>query len=351
MRLSQLARKLGVTHSDIINFVENLDDSVSFTAHSKIEGALLEEIKTKFDPTGEKFQEPSPAKEPSEESELNSTGNALSPIDTTPDVDPIGEETDDDEGDLNIAGEVDQDVLAESEVEGLAKESKIIVTEEAVISNEELDVNEADSENFESQIHVESQELPVQEDESLTSEQPAESESDLQIAADGDESESQFINTERYAEDDSAVIRAKLVKLEGIKVVGKIDLPPPPKPKIKDENEDAAESSPEKAKSYRGKKSRRNHKNRKPENLKQKQEREKRKIERERKAKEKKIKAKKKQHYIEKLEKAQGNKPIVAKTGKSQKRKAAANRQPMVQKSKNPVKRFWHWLNGKYDQY
>lgn len=342
MRLSQLARKLGVTHSDIIKYVESLDTSISLTVHSKIEDSLLEEIKNQFDPTGEKFQEQTPdiseiagmgLKEVADSKENeSSTGENEETFEATSDLDESlqAEAADLIPSNEEIEIHADETVINDQVGESNLEESK--VTDENIVSK----IKTAFSES-EELISADSSSL--QEDESQTFERQLE-----------DDSDNQSIDTDRYSEDDSAVIRAKLVKLEGIKIIGKIDLPPP-KPKAKEDKDQDAEAGFENTKSNKGRKSRRNHKSRKPESLKQKQEREKRKLERKRKAEEKKIKAKKKQHYIEKLGKAQGSKPLAGKNTKSQKRKAAENRKPMVQKSKNPVKRFWHWLNGKYDQY
>lgn len=342
MRLSQLARKLGVTHSDIIKFVEGLDATASLTAHSKIEDGLIEKIKNQFDPDGEKFHKPDPTE--SDIEEVNETkdttiskGESENEIAALPIVDK----------NLNEAVE---STLPTAESEPVIEET---VSHNPIAKSEVIDeaqqAETADTTLSESTEAAISEVTHTEEGMEIETELQTENEPDSEEITDGDHHESEFIDTERYAEDESAVIRAKLVKLEGIKVVGKIDLPPPPQPKVKEEKDTNTESSEGNTKSYRGRKSRKNHRNRKPESLKEKQEREKRKQERERKAQEKKIKAKKKQHYIEKLEKGQGNKPTSSKRTKSQKRKATENRKPMIQKSKNPVKRFWHWLNGKYD--
>ncbi|MEL6561643.1 MAG: hypothetical protein AAFQ94_25875 [Bacteroidota bacterium] len=349
MRLSQLARKLGVTHSDIIKFVENLDATVSLSAHSKIEDTLIDKIKEQFDPTGEKFLEQVPIAELDVEDVQDTENNSASDGDSENEIEVLNQTEE------NLTEAVESTVTIE-EVEPVIEETAdhdVPTEPEPIEEVQEVETPQIETET----IHSESSDGTVseasiaQENLDVTSETSQESESDAEELVEGVHSDSQFIDTDRYAEDESAVIRAKLVKLEGIKVVGKIDLPPPPQPKVKEEKEENAESGTANQRSHRGRKSRKNNRNRKPESLRQKQEKEKRKQERERRAQEKKVKAKKKQHYIEKLEKGHINKIATSKRTKSQKRKAAENRKPMIQKSKNPVKRFWHWLNGKYDEY
>lgn len=334
MRLSQLARKLGVTQSDIIKYVETLDYSISLTVHSKIEESLLDELKEKFDPTGEKLQETETVKESEEiihdiEDSIKSTDQKTAEITNISDLEIRDEQI----AEINNSGdEVTSDVIVEKEVsEELANASN--ATE-----------NQQNEKDIKLQDHHEIETVAENKADSIT---PDEISVTIKDSATIDDE----INTERYVEDESAVIRAKLVKLEGIKVVGKIDLPPPPKPKEKEDQTVTGETLQPGRKPLKGKNNRKNSNKRKSESLKDKQEREQRRQERERKALERKIKEKKKKHYIEKIEKVHVAKPSQSSIVKPKKEKSIRNRKPMIKKSKNPVKRFWHWLNGKYDSY
>ena len=152
---------------------------------------------------------------------------------------------------------------------------------------------------------------------------------------------------ELQASADSEVIRAKLVKLEGIKVVGKIDLPPPPQPKEKTTEE---ASTPTRRESrYRD--GRRKSKRRQPLTFKEKQEKEKKREERARVKQEKAEKAKKKRHYYDRMEQTGALKSMQQRQEKAKAVKNRTEDKPAATKSKNPVARLWNWLNGKYDNY
>ena len=146
--------------------------------------------------------------------------------------------------------------------------------------------------------------------------------------------------------------KAEKVELEGLKVVGKIELPEPPirkeKPTTGTENK---EEESEEIKSFK-RKPRRNG-NRKPrlnpiEYQRQKEERQ---AEKRKEQEEKRKKELKKKHYETQVKSKQ--QPVK----KKKKRHAATLEKPRIEtlkpspvKSSNPLKRFWLWLNGAYDK-
>ncbi|MBL3658341.1 hypothetical protein [Fulvivirga sediminis] len=145
------------------------------------------------------------------------------------------------------------------------------------------------------------------------------------------------------------IIRAKKVKLEGIKVLGKIDLPEPkPKkeetPSEKKVNQERERSNRKPYKDYNRKGKRR----KQPESYEQKQKRQEREELKKKRVKEKKLKEKKKKYYEENIKVKQAQSSSKKKTTKTaeqtHKKKKSVERHP------NPLKRFWAWLNGKYDQ-
>lgn len=152
------------------------------------------------------------------------------------------------------------------------------------------------------------------------------------------------------------VIRAKKIKLEGIKVLGKIELPKPVK---KPQNENASDEKVENKKATTPKHSeKRNGKNgknrfakkynRRTETYEQKLKREERDEKKKKRALEKKIKLKKKRNYEKKVKQAQ---PELPKKKKRAKKAALPTpQQPKkIVRHKNPIRRLWAWLNGKYD--
>ncbi|UII31288.1 hypothetical protein LVD17_23635 [Fulvivirga ulvae] len=148
------------------------------------------------------------------------------------------------------------------------------------------------------------------------------------------------------------VIRAKKIKLEGIKVLGKIDLPEP----VKKEKDEAPEKSITERKTRQKRNtgetnSKKNYrKPKRQETFEQRQKRQEREAQRKKKEREKKLKKKKKEYY-EQLVKSEQNKPkAVAKPRKKKKKVTEAS---IVKKKvvyhKNPIIRLWAWLNGRYD--
>ena len=167
-------------------------------------------------------------------------------------------------------------------------------------------------------------------------EEVVEEEPPAQVEEIGIESSTEVSEPEEIEpEEEIEVIRAKKIKLEGIKVLGKIELPEKPA-KVKEENEDEVKSN------YKDRR-------RKPElTFEEKQVLEERKRLREKRKREKEIKEKKKKYFEQNIKPKQEQ--IGVKQKKKKKReisKATPEKRTQI-KSKNPFKRFWIWLNDPY---
>ena len=150
---------------------------------------------------------------------------------------------------------------------------------------------------------------------------------------------------------DIDLIKVKKVKLEGIKVVGKIELPSIPKKTQKaKEKEDDEESDPgnkrsnQRSRSKTGKKRRPPRKTLTYEEKLLKAENEKKRAQ--------KLKAKKEKDKKRKYYESQIKSTNPSKTTKKKKKisKSPVEKQEIVV-HKNPIARLWAWLNGKYDRY
>lgn len=362
MRLSQLARKLGTTQSEMIRYVQEEQPDKSLNAHTKLDESLTALIKAKFDPTGEKFNESDTdeALETSDEviaatEDINeeeteefvadeaTEENEVAAIETTEVID-IPKPTEE----IPMATE---DVTEPNVEEVAANMEEAVGTEEEVVEAEEATAIPTD--DVQAAVNEEEELAPAQsamtegtqpeevgeETTGDTLEEPAE---DVETIALDDADEMSYAEAQASANSD--IIRAKLVKLEGIKVVGKIDLPPPPKPKEKSE-----ESTTDRKREPRYRDGRRNRKRKEPLSFKEKQERDKKREERARVKQEKATKAKKKQHYYERMEQTGALKSMQERQMKAKTVKSRPESGQSTKKSKNPVKRLWHWLNGKYD--
>jgi len=165
-----------------------------------------------------------------------------------------------------------------------------------------------------------------------------------------------------YAEDEIEVIRMQKIKLEGVKVVGKIDLPDPVK-KVKDENNgksidqkrDMEGISSSRIKNeYKktdkhspGQKSKRQNSRRVLSYEEKLKREERRKIQEQQRAKKLK-KDQKKKHYLKNV---QSNITPTIKKKKNEK-SDELEMEPIKNRPeyKNPIKKFWAWLNGEYDR-
>ena len=211
---------------------------------------------------------------------------------------------------------------------------------------------------IEGQVDTKKEKKNEREDTSISSSKaPVVEEEPKETPIDEEESpaDSKEFTEENTQEKPIEVIRPKKVKLQGIKVVGKIDLPEPPKKQEeKDSTEPVSEEkiAPKKQthkKINRKPKDRKTKKPRRELSYEEKQKREERDRLRAERKKKKELKEKKRKYYEKKV-KAQ--KPSVSKKiKKKEKEMPAKKRQKQVVKHKNPLKRFWAWLNGEYDQF
>lgn len=164
---------------------------------------------------------------------------------------------------------------------------------------------------------------------------------DMEVSAEDATTDEEEPSALLEQESEPEIIRAKKVKLEGIKVVGKIDLPELVEPK---EVEKPVKEEKKEARPAKRHKERR--KGRKKPSYSEKVKKEEQRAERERKKTKQLIKEKKKRHYFEKVQ------PKVAATPKKKtSKKKFANTAPKKVKPqyKNPIRKFWAWLNGEYD--
>lgn len=175
-----------------------------------------------------------------------------------------------------------------------------------------------------------------------------------------------WVNVYKALDQDKSYANAELIKtetpqLKGLKVVGKIELPEPKKPKAKPESGDTKEKADDEQKSNRNQKNK-GWKSRKAKQRLNPIEYERRKAEKEARRKKaeaaKKLKQKKKEHYLTNVKpKAPSAKPkdeayeeeeiapvpIVGMSGT----KAGV---PTGSKTKKGLGKFWAWLKGEYDK-
>lgn len=181
-----------------------------------------------------------------------------------------------------------------------------------------------------------------------------------------DESLEEFLERQKVD-----LIRAKKIKLEGVKVVGKIDLPEPKAPKEKAEKEVDLEEERKKEKEkekeekpkglyaeYLEKKKRpyeQRRKKRRPKKVlsfEEKQQLEQKKIEREKEKKQKQLKRKKELYYKENIQPKVKKKPKTKSEEVSREKKHESKPvQKQAKKSKSVIGRLWGWLNGEYDKF
>lgn len=286
MRLSQLARKLGVTQNEINRILSDKGIEGPLTGNTKLEEKNVQLL---YDHFGYKEEE-------------------------------------------------------HDEVEALT-ETEEVPAPPVLPSDEQLTDDTSSTNNTEADIQ------PIEEE--VKKEPEPEQEPKVEVTAEEENKEAEKSEIE--------VIRAKKIKLEGIKVVGKIDLPEPPEklqPEAETEGEENTEVK-EKEPVRRKKTPARDNKERRGQNrngskrskeeiyelkLKQKEKEAKRK----KREREKKIKEKKKRFYEEQVKPVKQDKP----KKKAAKKSTAPSTPPTRKKVKrhsNPIIRFWEWLNGKYD--
>ena len=247
-------------------------------------------------------------------------------------------------------------------VEAQFKAEEVEMTEAAITPEEPIQEN---TEDFETIIEAKPEEVAetIPQDSTLLSIQPVEeAEPNNSEEEEGKEEEDKngeeaAVEAEPEAEEEKEieVIRVKKIKLSGPKVVGKIELPEPVKKEPTGTgSDDPNESDDPRQKRYQGRRQfeKRHKRTATPEELRQREARRKAK---EKKENEKRKKANRKQFYVENIQTSSTAKPKSKK-----KRKVNPSKNPEVQppshqkaavKHKNPIKRFWAWLNGAYDRY
>ena len=146
------------------------------------------------------------------------------------------------------------------------------------------------------------------------------------------------------------VIRAKKVKLEGIKVLGKIELPKPVEKKVGDPPTEAEEKSDKPRNQKRSARSNQKRRKKRPElTIEQKQAAQERKRIREKKQREQRLKEKKQAYFQEKIRHKQKEAAAAAQKRKKKKEQAKQTTPERTKiNTKNPFKRFWLWLNDPY---
>ncbi len=301
MRLTTLARKIEQTPTQLISYLKENGIEIKNGLHSKLDDETVKLVKSKF-------QIEIPEKE-AEKLEITEKAEVLDDVQ----VDEI-----------------------------------ITETNEPVIKDESVDPVSDDSE----ENSTEEQLVDEKEDIGLNLQEP-------KVEIENQNKTGTIDDLENENSDEIELIKAKKVKLEGIKVVGKIELPEKPVKEVKPtdnnkttKNQDIVEAKPEKEIKRQKRKLVRNQKkitkgrNRKVLSYEEKLEREEREKLRQRRKKAKEDKNRKKQYYIKNIQ------PNIDKSPKKKKRTNQEMKSPeQVTVHKNPIKRLWAWLNGKYDKY
>lgn len=300
MRLTTLARKIEQTPSQLISYLEENGIEIKNGLHSKLDDETVKLIKSKF-------LTEIPDEEPTIPEIIEKVEE---PIDINP-----------------------KEIITEN------KDANTTVKIDDAVSDD----NEEKSEEEQIVDEIEDVVLEVQEPKSEVENQ---------------KNTGTIEDLERENFDEIELIKVKKVKLEGIKVVGKIDLPEKPVKEAKTtedkniENQEIVEVKPKKEEKQHRRKFDRNKKNYTKErnrrilSYEEKLEREEREKLRQRRKKAKEDKSRKKQYYIKNIQ------PKAAKNLKKKKRtNLKLNTPEQVIVHKNPIKRFWSWLNGEYDSY
>lgn len=292
MRLTTLARKIDKTPNQLIAFLKEKDIDVSAGLHGKLEREIVEMAINHFLPEQdiEEFLTP--------ENNIETTE-----IEDSPSI----------------------DISSDPETERNQAVEEIEFTDETVLTEEET--TQVDETKIDLDVPVKEEHIAAPKTGTI------------------DDLENEDI-------DEIEHIKVKKVTLEGIKVVGKIELPEKPKKKIV-ENEEA--ETPEKPRKNiksgnrnfdRNRKKNTRGRNRAPLSYEERLKREEQDKLRERRKKGKEEKRRKKLYYKKNLQ------PKTISTPKKKKKTEGEKQSPSkVQASKNPIRRLWAWLNGEYDQY
>lgn len=337
MRLRQLARKLGVHPDKILTLLADAGHELENEANSKLTEEQVQIAETHFPP---------PVIEEAEEE-----------IPEKVEVEPVPVSEPEDSPTVEAEAPVTEETVEEESPEEELKEEK-------EPDLEHLEVPFGPPSHATSQV-------------SDTTEAEPETPKKVVIQLEKPKPEVKVYNA---IEEDEEFINAELIKtekpvLEGLKVVGKIDLPEPKKPEPKaeaDAEEKETESKDEKKHQQRrnGRNERGRGRNRKNQRqrlspLEYERQKAERLAKKKKKEAEKKLKQKKEEHYRAKMEaKSKGKKktaPTRPKKKATMEEEAIAplpingmsRPKPVVKKEKKrgPLKRFWGWLNGESDNF
>lgn len=338
MRLRQLARKLGVHPDKILTLLADSGHELENEANSKLTEEQVQIAETHFPP---------PVIEKVEEE-----------ITASPAIETVAV------SEPEEAAPIEAETTTAKETPEIEETSEVEVTEENEPDLEHLEVPFGPPSHATSQVSDNTQAEP---------EKPKK----VAIQLENPKPEVKVYNA---IEEDEEFLNAELIKtekpvLEGLKVVGKIDLPEPkkPEPKAEEETENKeTENKPEKKHQQRrnGRNDRGRGRNRKNQRqrlspLEYERQKAERLAKKKKKEAEKKLKQKKEEHYKAKMEaKSKGKKKTApAKLKKKAPREEEAiaplpingmsRPKPTVkkEKKKGPLKRFWGWLNGESDNF
>jgi hypothetical protein len=295
MRLTTLSRKIDKTPTQLIAFLEKNGIILDKGLHSILESETVEMVLAHFLPEGFDEEVPTPKTELVEKA----------PIVTPNEIEP----------------EVKKEIVAPVKKKKKAKKAPDEVNEEIIVEDPKIE------------------EIPLVEE--IKNEPKTGTVDDLE--------NEDFEKIE--------LIKAKKVKLEGFKVVGKIDLPEKPKKEVAEpvDNPDAkiAEKNskkprPDDRKFDRDRK--KNHRGtlRNPLSYEERKKREEQEKQRQLRKKMKAEKLRNKKLYEESIKTKTLNTP-------KKKKKNLSTKQHQASKSvvvhRNPIKRLWAWLNGQYDKF
>lgn len=347
MRLRQLARKLGVHPDKILKVLEDHGHVLENDANSKLTQEQEALVTQNF--------APDPV-EPDEAEEADESEETVGPQETQGPPGPPGP----------AGPEAVEKPIAEKEAQAdtppAAPEPEAVV--EAENPEDTVPTAAEISEDFEVPFgppsHATSQVSETESDDAAEAE-PNPLPEKIQLEPE--------VKVYRAYEEDEAYSTAELIetekpKLEGLKVVGKIELPEPKKPEPKEEEATEDDGSEEKTKTRGdrqrgGRGQRQRGRNRKPRLNPVEYERKKaeRLAKKKKKEQEERLKAKKKEHYLKNVKHKAPSKnkateeeemaplPI---NGMSRPQEP---KQPEKPKGKSGLKRIWAWLNGEYDKF
>lgn len=296
MRLTTLARKIQITPTKLIEYLKKNDIAINNGVNTILDSKTVAMVLDKFSPTADKDSISAEPLVGEEKSEVASTPEG--PENTEPEVEIISSQ-----------------ITKSPEIKGEATESMVVVESTVKISSEKKSTTPKTG---------------------------------------------TIDDLEQGLLEDIELIKAKKVKLEGIKVIGKIDIPEKVKKvhtsdeevKTKpDQNElksDSAVNKDKQKKKFNKQKSLKADKNRRPLSYEEKLKLEEREKLRLQKQKARKEKERKKKYYLKNIQPKAVGQPVKKKNKVIDENILT---KPKVVVHKNPLRRFWDWLNGVYDKY